>query len=349
MYLYRGYVKDALDLTNVPKAFIVVPSATVRRDLLTSANSTFNVMNVPSNIDNGDILCLYDPYGQVVYQGVVNQILDTQIQCTQIQSIFKGTWLCETSPQDYLEHEIAVILERYAKGYISDTVNDHLMVQKYPFTFTYEGSNTSNLPTFEPQTIQDMESFIYSLFEKYNIVLEFDIPFSGTPTCKVKTVNYSAYKIANNNHAIANISPTTQIAQNNKLVVYSSEGVYRGSWFATSEGITQNASDPLRLKTINTVIQFTDDEIDPIVASNLPSEMYNHKLTFTLLLDQKLYKWEDWKIGQPLDIWFNSQYFKSIFTGYEFSFQNVEPTSVNITCGKVRTSLTSKLSLGGLR
>ena len=351
MYQYRCYIKDSTDLTAVPKAFMTVPAFTIRRDLLATANSSFTVTSVPSNVDNNDILCLYDPCGTVIYQGVINQISDQTIQCNQIQSIFKGTWLCETIPSDYLEHEVAQILEKYASGVITDSVTDTLMASKLGvFDIEYVGSNTNNLPAFDPQTTQDMESFIYSLYEKYNIVLEFDIPKEGTPKVTVRTVNYTPYKIANNTHAIVDISPLTEIAQNNKLVVYSSEGAFRAVYYATSQGIVTDSTDPLRLKSINTIIQFTDDELDAVVASNLSSEMYNHKLTFTLRLDNNLYKWSDWRIGQPLEIWFNSEYFNSVFTGYELTKQqNTELTEVYITCGKVRTSLTNKLSLGGIK
>lgn len=350
MYQYRAFIKDALDLSGKPKAFVVVPSFTIRRDLLTTANSSFSVLSLPTNIDNGDLFCLYNPFGEVIYQGIINQVGNLQIQTTQIQSFYKGTWLCEVSPQDYLEHEIAVLLGRYAQGYISDTVNDPLMAQKHDIEIEYVGSNTVNLPTFDEHQTMDFETFIYDLYSKYNIVFDFDIPFEGQGNVNIHTINLSAYKIANNTHAIIDISPVTQISQNNKLVIYSSEGVYRASYFATAQGITQNADDPLRLKSINTVIQFTDDELDAVVASNLSSEMYNHKLTFTLRLNNNLYNWYEWKLGQPLDIWFNSQYFNSVYTGYELTkTENTEPTEVKITCGKVRTSLTSKLSLGGLK
>lgn len=350
MYQYRAYVKDCLELESVPKAFLRVPAFTIRRDLLATANSSFTVLTVPSNVDNGDIFCLYDPYGVVIYQGVINQISANTIQCNQIQSFYKGTWLCANSPQDYLEHEIAVLLGNYASGKITDTVTDTLMAQKLgSIEIDYQGSNTSNLPTFDPQTTQDMETFIYSLYEKYNIVLDFEIGQEGSNKVTIHTIDYTPYKIANNTHAIVNISPLTEIAQNNKLLIYSSEGEFRAVYYATSQGIVTDPSDPLRLKNINTVIQFTDDELDAVLASNLSSEMYNHKLTFTLRLNNNLYKWEDWKLGQPLDIYFNSQYFKSVFTAYEIVKEdNQEPTEVNITCGKVRTSLTNKI-LGALK
>ena len=351
MYQYRAYIKDILDLAEKPKAFLKIVAFTIREDLLTTANSSFTCLTIPSNIDNGDVICVYDPYGVVIYQGIINQITDNVINTNQIQSIYKGTWLCANSKQDYLEHEIAVLLGDYASGKITSSVTDTLQAQKLgAIEIQYEGTNTNSLPTFEPQTTQDMEQFIYSLYEKYNIVFNFTIPFDGQNVVLIKTANFTTYKIANNTHAIVDISPTTEISQNNKLIVYSTEGAYRAVYYATAQGIVTNPNDPLRLKNINTVIQFSDDDLSDIVASNLSSEMFNHKITFTLRLDNKLYAWSDFRLGQPLEIYVNGQYFNSVFTGYEMTLtQGQNLTEVKITCGKVRTSLTSKLNLGVVR
>lgn len=351
MYQYRAYVKDVLDLKGKPKAFLNIVSFTIKRDLLTTSNSSFTVLQIPSNIDNGDIICVYDPYGKVIYQGVINQIADNVINTNQIQSIYKGLWLCKNSPQDYLEHEVAVLLEEYASGKITDDVMDYLQAQKLTsIDIEYEGSNANQLQSFDAQQTQDMETFIYRLYEKYNIILDFAINWEGNNSVMIHTADFTPYKIANNTHAIIDISPTTEISQNNKLIVYSSEGAYRAVYYATPQGIVTNSQDPLRLKNINTIIQFTDDDINAVIASNLNEEMYNHKLTFTLRIDNKLYKWDDFKLGQPMDIYFNGQYFKSVFTGYEMALaQDQSIDEVKITCGKVRTSLTSKLLLGGSR
>lgn len=351
MYQYRAYVKDVLDLKGKPKAFLNIISMTIRRDLLTTSNSSFTVLQVPSNIDNGDVLCIYDPYGKVIYQGIINQIIDNVINTNQIQAIYKGLWLCKTNSQDYLEHEIALLLEEYASGKITNSVSDGLQAQKLgAIEIEYEGTNTNHLQSFESQQTQDMEMFIYSLYEKYNILLDFTINWSGTNSVNIHTANFTPYKIANNTHAIIDISPTTEISQNNKLIIYSSEGEFRGVYYATPQGIVTNSFDPLRLKNINTIIQFTDDDINDVIASNLSEEMYNHKLTFTLRVNNKLYNWDDFKLGQPMDIYFNGQYFKSVFTGYEMALaQDQSITEVKIICGKVRTSLTNKLLLGGSR
>lgn len=346
MYQYRAYVKDALRLQDKPKAFLRVTAFTIRRDLLTNANSSFTVLEVPTNIDNSDIFCLYDPTGEVIYCGVIAQIKANEIQCNQIQSFFKGNWLYKTQTSATLEEEVALLLSDFTQGAQGDTT-DPLMVQKYSQVgIEYVGTTQASLPTKDANYTTDFEEFIYSLYQQYGIIFDFEFGYSDGGKVTISTPSFTAYKLANNNNSINAISPITEIAQTNKLVIYSSEGTYRATYYATSEGITTDANDPLRFKTINTKFIFSDDDLSSLVAANLTADMFNHKLTFSMLLNSKLYNWKEWKLGQPLNIYYNNQYFRSIYTGYELTKEaNQEPYQVNIICGKVRTSLTKKLTL----
>ena len=91
--MWRGYVKDQLDLENVPKAFLKIKSFRISEDLLTSATSSFECVEVNENISNGDILIVADEKGITKYLGVINSINEKTINTTQIQSIYKGDWL----------------------------------------------------------------------------------------------------------------------------------------------------------------------------------------------------------------------------------------------------------------
>ena len=48
--MWRGYVKDQLNLENVPKAFLKIKSFNIEEDLLTSAASSFECVEVSDNI-----------------------------------------------------------------------------------------------------------------------------------------------------------------------------------------------------------------------------------------------------------------------------------------------------------
>ena len=166
---------------------------------------------------------------------------------------------------------------------------------------------------------------------------------------KIFAPNYSPLTISNNTNCIESMSPITQVYENNKLIVYDSEGEYRKTFYATTNGITDNPSAVGRLKRINTHIVFSDDDYNILEAQNLRNDMYNHKLTFTMTLKNNFFNWYEWKLGLPLEVWYNSHYFKTIYTGYKLvKDDNKEPMKVEITCGKVRTSLTKKLALNGV-
>ena len=75
--------------------------------------------------------------------------------------------------------------------------------------------------------------------------------------------------------------------------------------------------------------------------------MYNHKLTFDLIIDNFLYTFGDFNLGGGLDIYNGDDYYNSVLTGYEIhKDSNQSITSVQFICGNVRTKLTQKLSLG---
>ena len=356
IYQYRCYVKDQLDLEAPPKAFMVVDTFDISTDLLTNATSSITVMKMLSDIDEGDVLVLYDPMGTTLYTGVINSIEDRTINCSQMQSFYKGTWIYNVSPQDFLEHEIAVLLQDYADGklYRSSYV-DPLVAQRLGgITIDYVGTTTVNLPTDldddgnEQMTTYDMEEFIYELYQKYSIKFEFEINISGTNYVHIKVPSYEAIKVGNNMFAIQDMSPITEIEETNKLVIYAQDKTYRTTYIATKNSIVEAPSTTAnRFNITNTDVVFSDDPVEDLVASNLPSQMFNHKLTFTLIIKNFLYTFGDFNLGGELDVYYNDDYYRSVLTGYEISKQsNQNITQVFFTCGKVRTALTKMLTLG---
>lgn len=359
---YRAYVKDQKAINQKPYAFLVVTAFTIRRDLLASATSSFDVLEIPSDVSNGDLFVLYNPKGQVIYQGIITLIEEYSIECSQIQSFYKGNWLYHQYPQEgTIEGEFAYLLGQFAHGYINgSSYQDTLIYQeKAPLLVSDVSSTNGNLPTKDDNYIVDMESFIYELYKDYGILLEFDIPYgtwnigdvNGGKVSIVKP-NYTTLKIGSNAQCITNISPITEINETNKLVVFGTNGTYRTTYvFTTTNGIVE---EPIvnvgRYGVVNQQIIFSDDDINDLISANLPSEMYNHHLSFELLLDNQLYDFNDFKLGQQMDIWIGEDYYSTIFTAYEMTKEvNENPTMVKIECGKVRTSLTKKLLMGVIK
>lgn len=353
---YRCYIKDQMSLTDPPKAFLRVDSFDIKVDLLTNANSKINVISTPTDVNNGDVLVLYDNTGKTIYQGVIKSMEDTTINCSQMQSFYKGNWIYHVSPKNTLEQEISVILKEYADGkmYGSSWVDPLVKQRLGGITIKYVGGTKSKLPTDldkddkENYSIKDMESWIYSLYESYGIVFDFEINFSGANYVTIKVPEYSSIKVGNNSHAITDMSPITTIEETNRLYIYSKEKKYRTTYVATTSDIVEKPSQTVnRFRITNTKIVFSDDDVNDLVTANLPNTMYNHKLTFSLILKNFVYEFEEFKLGMPLEVWVGEDYYSTVLTGYEINKKSNENASVvNFTCGLVRIALTKLLTMG---
>lgn len=360
VYQYRGFIKDQMYLTDKPKAFVVIDYFDLKIDKLTKATASFNVYNMPKNIDDGDILVVYDPMGTVLYNGVINSIQGKIIRTSNMESFYKGEWIYNIHPSTYLEDEIAWLLREYSQGkiYKSSWVDPQVAQRLGGITIRTIGDNFSpsisvKLPSdlndqgTENLTQYDMETFIYELYEKYNVIFDFTINFEGENFVDIKVPNYTKIKVGNNMYGIQNMSPVTTVEETNKLIIFSMDKIYRTTYIATKNDIVkQPSSTANRFNITNTKIVFSDDAESDLVASNLPTTMYNHKLTFDLIVKNFVYQFGDFNLGGELDIYDGDDYYDSVLTGYEISkASNQNITKVKFVCGKIRNKLTQMLTL----
>lgn len=466
---YRAYVKNVLDLTATPQIFLTITEGNISSDILTRASASFTCLDdVPEEVREGDILVVYDYSGKVIFQGVISQKQERQLQCDQIYALFNQGWFYRVFREDHLEHEIADIFndfiageigkivssvpaaneenfmkninyfrrngnifeeyritrqfddeqhkyvysnpmirtaaqivsslptaneenyakdttylvlsgEKYNKYRIKRTYNsttrvysysmeqvgeipasdvdtkaipaltDSMMQSKYgSFVVSYDDSQEVHI-TFEDgseDSTRNLEDFIYKIYEDYGVVTEIEIPFEGAPTLHFKTANYTGTKIAKNSTNIISITPTTETEETNKLIIMSSAGAYRETYYATTNGIVVESDNTNRLPVINTSFVYSDDPLEDIKAANLKDEMYNHQLVFSMFIRNNIYDFYSWKLGTPFEVYYKGVYYKTIYTGFSYSFSEGGITStVDITCGKVRTRLTDLLNM----
>lgn len=341
MYPYRVFIKDCLDLDGMPIANSVCLTFTINKDLLSVATSDFTLLNMPTNIKEGDILGLSDPYGTVIYTGVIKSIGDN-IQCRAITSIFNDNWKYHDTSDSTIEGKIKRIIE-------DDFINssDPMVSDRFPFTVSTSSSTSGTIETKDDTAVMDFQTFLMNMYNVYGVITDIKVPFNGSPTIELKQATHPSIKVGNNALPIQNMTPLTEVFETNKLVIYDKEGTtLRGTYYTTTQGITTNAADPLRLPVTKTKFIFnTDDALDDIKQENLQEEIYNHKINFDLLLNNGLYDFYDWELGMPLEIWYNGEYYSTIFTKYSMvKDMNVDVTTVSITCGKVRNTLTEKIN-----
>lgn len=343
MYQYKVFIKDGLDLTGLPIANETCVSFNIEVDLLSTATSSFVLLNMPSNIKEGDVLGLVSPYGEIIYTGVINAIELEEITCRPILSIFNDEWKWHNPTQTTIEGKLVSIVN-------GDFINssDPMISDRFPFTCTASSSTTGDFESQDDTFVIDFETMLMNMYSSYGIITDISVPFGETtPTIVFKKSTHSSVKIGNNVLSIQNMTPLTEVFETNKLVIYDNEGNnLRGTYYATKNGITTNANDPLRLPVTKTKYVFnTDDSLDDIKNENLQEEIYNHRITFDLLLDNGLYDFADWELGMPVEIWYNGEYYSTVFTRYAMSKEEGEDVAfVSVTCGKVRNTLTQKIN-----
>lgn len=542
---YRCFIKDQLHLTDPPKIFLRVDSFDVKNDLMTVANSEIVVTEKIENVENGDLVVVYDPFGNRLYQGVITAIEDKIIRASQMQSFYKGEWIYEkgetpptsfnnswyferfaytantpyledfegltptatntynndnistamniantynakattyvwcskpfisvlalvtddtgrlylngkelcsttasntaveaqvnfvkglneltvvyrentgndgwnvyyaprafdpynptktyavndyvsynnttyrcttaiTTPEQwtaghwtsvaiprltvksevlglnstratgtFLEPEIKNIVDDYSDGKLvgSDYI-DPLVAQRLGGIIVSSVSSTvANLTTENVGTTMDFEDFIYMLYDKYGIIFDFEINFTGQNYLTIKVPGYESMKLGNNMFAIKDMSPITKIEETNRLVIFDNQMRYRTTYVATKDDVVEEPSSTVnRFNLTNTNIVTSDDEINDLIAANLPSNMYNHKLSFTLVLKNNVYSYDNFKIGMPLEVWHDSDYYSTVLTGIEIRKESNKGVSeIYFTCGLVRQKLTQLLTLG---
>lgn len=358
VYQYRCFIKDQMHLTDYPKCFLKIDTFGVKRDLLTNANTTITTIeDIPEDVNEGDIVVLYDPKGITLYQGVIKTSGEKRITCSQMESFYKGTWIYNTHSSSSLEEEIAYLLNNYANGYIyRSSYRDTWVSQRLGgITIRHTASTSVHLPSDlnedgeEQLTEYDMEKFIYELYETYGIVFRFTINVQGSNYVDIEVPSYDTIKVGNNMYAIKDLSPVTSIEETNRLIIFGQNKAYRTTYIATKNGIVENpTSSENRFNITNTSIVYSDDDASDLVASNLPQQMYNHKLTFTLMLKNFLFEFEDFNLGGSLDVWKDDDYYNTVLTGYEIKKEsNKSIESVDFICGKVRIALTKQLTLKG--
>ena len=424
MQQYRAYIKDCLNLNSLPIDNKLIVNGDITGDILTNASSNFVcVGKTAEDVKLGDIFCMYDTNGRVMYQGVIKSMEyskdddTTSIDTDSIYSLFDISWFCRVFKETYLEHEIADVFSDFITNKIGEIVTtlptaneenwmhnklyymlnsenkyigyrihkevtrekkegsdeyeekityvhldlgemanqdvinyqtDYLFNRKYgAFSVTYDDSQEIHLPALEDVgEVRNMQQFIYDLYNDYGVLVSITVPFESGCNIHIKTLNYSPLKIARNTTNIISISPSMEIEEINKLVIFSSAGALRKIFYASENGIIEDSTDTHRLKVINTEYVYADDEIDDIKKQHLKEELYDHQIEFEMILDNKLYDFFSWNIGMPLEVYYDGIYYKTIFTGYEYSFdQNETPSVVRITCGKVRTRLTDLVNM----
>lgn len=357
---FYGMIKYANDLTGAPKGVCrvsVESDSVIRRDLLVSAKSSFSVTQLPDNVENGDIFLVYDSKANLYYEGKITSFGKSQVTCTQMVSLISGAWKF-SPPTSYLETYVRNEINKLISG-VTGSYQDPVIHNKYSNfnVIVNQGSETSTM-LMEENAVEDWEDFIYKIYSQHNVIVTISLPFVGPGLIYISKgiERESPTIIADNAQCILSISPTVEVEDYNKLVIYSSDGTYRAS-YAVTEGLNpeivklDTITDPSKINRFietKTKVVLSDEDENSLATSNLTAKMYNHKLSVTMLANNPLYDWRKLELGENVKIFNGLDYYSTVFTGYEITIpKGGDLYSVTLTFGKVRTALTDKLVKSG--
>lgn len=162
---------------------------------------------------------------------------------------------------------------------------------------------------------------------------------------------YRTLSMSDNVEFLTDIQVTTTLEDANVLIIYNSAGTtYRGGYYVLTDGtyqpysyyVVSNRYLPPRRKYVN-----SDEALTEIRDKELALIQHNHKITFTFDLDNNFYDFGDFGLGQNIDLYVKDRLYHSVLTGWSYHIEQGKMLKfINMTCGKVRTNLTSKLNLG---
>lgn len=341
--MYRGFIKkiNALDGMAIGSADLRILNMRIKRDILTKATSEFEVIGIPNAATVGDVFGVYDNSGKTVYLGVINSLENGVINTDQIIGIFDDNWKYNDVLTNSIEGKIKGIIER-------DFANSQDALQASIFSKFDINKTTDTINNFEYTSSRSLNfmNFLIDAYDTYWVLTDIDVKYNAVrPTITIGTPIYPTIKIGNNNTAFRNFEIIQEEQQNNKLIIYDSKGaVLRATYYATPDGITTSSSSATRPTKIRTVIVNSDDALENIVAANLSDKMYSHQINVDLVLNNKLYNFNEFNLGQEFDIFYNGEYYNSILTGYDVEVSgegNAE--TVSLCFGKVRYTLENRI------
>lgn len=342
MYL-RAYFHDRLKLNEVFATSTRVISSSVQIDAIKSGTSVFTLTSVPSAVNEGDVMSVADRYGTMIFQGVILRIMASEIECDQIEGLFNDSWITKRHTNLTLEEDLAQSIR-------DDFINssDPIIRDTFKhFQIKVTSQTPGTLPKRDANHVSNFASHIQYVFDNYDIRTDIVIPYdqSTSPTITIGKVVRETVMMGNNTKSVRNVSPITQIYETNKLVVHSEDGdVYRGTFYASNNGITENPNELTRFSTVKTNYAFSDESLALVKAQNLRNEMYNHKIELDLVFGSKLYDFFSFELGQEFEIFINNTYFKTILTGWEYDIEpDTELELIHLIFGKVRLRMSHLL------
>lgn len=367
--------------------YAVVDSFTINQDSLGKTTSTIICREIPSAYQTDMPVVMYDSYGRQVWVGLIEAIDGNTLKCRESLAVFDIDFQFTNTATDtydghYLsEYTVANGLFLYfiyhnllPTGYhnIAYANPNQLITTKYramsgpSFGPRVAYDKNRNLfvpmPTNSDVYIGNMEEYIFEIINQFGLGF-YEVAKMTTSTVQItiaidNPLIYSTLVMGDNNDFITNINVTSEMQENNVLVVFDEVGTtVRGQFAMKNDGTIVRLTpghqwswylDFLGATNCKAKLVMSDDNLNTLTAQYLTNSFYNHKITFDIDLNNRFVTLDDFKLGRRVDFHIGDKLYHSIVTGKSYSLAENEREihRATITLGNVRTSLTSKLNLG---
>lgn len=352
-------------------------------DGLNKQTSTIECQSVPAGFQIGVPVFLMNPKGKILYIGIIESVSNNTLYCREPISLYDTDFLFDNytnSNKESIPWGIRGLLPsaRLSESTTSpNLISYHRYRQTYSvdfglFQMSYNRPMMTLMPTHERE-IGNLEEYIQDIFNNYGIYMK--AYMSNYIPTEVWLQDKGVYHllglvpdyndeaelvIGDNLECITNISVEAEDEYSTYLfIVNSSMTTLRGAYAVKNDGsvVQIDNTDPNNLDQYiaynNCVTQVisSDDNINSIVAGSLSNAMYNHEITFDVDLTTDMLRFEDFNVGRRVIFYYRSRMYISVITAKEFKSENTtdQITSIHVTLGKVRSTLTSKFNMGKLK
>lgn len=333
---------------------------------------------------------LYDPKGNIIYNGIVIAQENNVLTCREPLAIFDFDFLFRISsasgdeplnltkfvPEYVFYHYMHYAQYGTDKSNTDTLIFRHLLYNAFMFEESINPSINNltyfekTLPLISGYEVGNLEDYLlnisngYYVYPKMSLIRDYGVPYQtyGLYYARMKTYTTAqlpVLTIGTNIDAISNLSITVEDPQYTILIVYNSAGTtLRGMYALNRNGeiepvewsISDETNDYIAYTNYKVKIEKTDDvDITPIADEIVSSGQYNHQISFTLDLSNNFYDIRNFEMGQRVMFYDGSKLYDSIITGLKYNVESNSDyvKSVDITMGKVRKTLTSKILLQG--
>lgn len=352
-----AYILDKTNLTI--KDFFYFKDFLFCDDLEYSNKSQIVVPRLVNAVDDDFVYCKDDSnklvFFGVAYDTQTNDKTDNyaltmrQKECLFDRFIFaENTNLIATSIESFV---VRMITDNWVSS--SDPLMDRTYINPVAVTNTPVVASLSNIVNVQ-DGVFNLKTFLGNIKERYGIYLDFVLTNTAPGASGGAVLTVNVYKnsadtvpIDTDVSDIYNVEETYSVDVLSKLKVKwtDPEGLpfYFTYYLLADRTITQNKNDPNRVdgtvKSISIQAE-TSAELNDAIANEFRKNSYEHKITFYLRENSKLYLPDDYYVGRKCQIETKTGVKESLITAIE---RESSSGVRKITMGKLKVTLTSKL------